>query len=165
MERKEIISKLVQNGAELVKKLKVKNVTVTPQESYVRVALSFDKPVKGMITNDDGATYQEGETKVIFVSIYSITSVLRDNDKVAFAVNHIIKNPDSLSVILSGATVEIIQEKVTTGQIYKNPWSDNAEEQTVDHDTYYNSITDIKLSQSGEEATKLIARALLGFGF
>lgn len=163
MEKKEVINALLAAGAEPVKNLKVKNVTVTPKENYVRIALTVDKPVKGMVSNDDGATYEEGETKVIFVSLYSITSILKDNDDAAFAVNHIIANPDSLSVVMSRSTVNILQERVTKGQVYKNPWSDSDEEGTVfDHDTIINHITDITLSDFGIRKLDKIADALLG---
>lgn len=162
MERKEIISNLIKEGAEPVKNLKVKNVTVTPQESYIRVALTLDKPVKGMVTKDEGITYEEGETNVIFVSMYSITSLLKDDDNVAFAVNHLLKNPDSLSVVLSRATIDILQEKVTKSQEYKNPWSENAEATVFDHDTIINHITHITLSDFAIRKMDRLADSLLG---
>lgn len=162
MEKKEVMQSLLKNGAELVKDLKVKNVTVTPQENYVRVALTLDKKVKGMVS-EDGVNYTEGETNVIFVSLYSITSILKDNDDAAFAVNHLIKNPDSMSVVLSRATIDIIQEQVVAGQEYKNPWSDSAEPVVFDHDTIINHIVDIKLSDFAVKKLDKLADSLLGF--
>ena len=88
MEKKEIIAELLKNGGVQVKDLKVKNVTVTHCENYVRLGLTLNTPVKGMVTKDNGVTYEEGETNVIFVSLYSVTSLLKDNDDAAFAVNH-----------------------------------------------------------------------------
>ena len=161
MEKKEIISQLIKSGAELVKDLKVKNVTVTPLENYVRVALTLDKEVKGMVS-EDGVNYTEGETKVIFVSLYSITSLLKDNDDAAFAVNHMVKHPDSMSVVLSRATIDIIQEKVSAGQEYKNPWSESAEATVFDHDTIINHITEIKLSDFAVRKIDRLADSLLG---
>lgn len=162
MEKSEVVKELLKNGAELVKGLKVRNVTVTPQENYVRVALTLDKKVKGMVS-DDGVNYTEGETNVIFVSLYSITSILKDNDDAAFAVNHFIKNPDSMSVVLSRATIDIIQEHVTAGQVYKNPWSDSDNETTFEHDTILNHIVDIKLSDFAIRKIDKLADSLLGF--
>ena len=164
MEKKEIIAKLMQNGAEPVKNLKVKNVTVTPQENYVRVALTLDKPVKGMVSKDQ-VTYEEGETNVIFVSSFSLISMLRDNDEASFAANHLLKNPDSLSVILNRATIDILQEAVVEGQEYRNPWSENTEtEATVfDHNTIINHVTDIRLSEFGIKKLDRLADKLLGF--
>lgn len=152
----------MQNGAEPVKGLKVRNVTVTPQENYVRVALTLDKPVKGMVS-EDGVNYTEGETNVIFVSSFSIVSMLRDNDDAAFAANHLLKHPDSLSVILSKASIDILQESVAEGQEYRNPWSEDAEATVFDHSTIINHITDIRLSDFGISKLDRLADKLLGF--
>jgi hypothetical protein len=161
MEKKEVIAELLKNGAESVKGLKVKNVTVTPQENYVRVALTVDKPVKGMVS-EDSVTYVEGETKVIFVSLFSITSLLKDNDDAAFAVNHFVKNPESMQVVLSRATIDILQEHVEEGQEYKNPWSESAEATVFDHATIINHITNITLSEFAIRKIDKLADTLLG---
>ena len=73
MEKKEVIAQLLKNGSKMVKDLQVKNVTVAPQENYVRLGLTLNTPVEGMVTKDNGITYEKGETKVIFVSLFSIT--------------------------------------------------------------------------------------------
>lgn len=161
-EKKEIIAELLKNGGISTKNLKVRNVTVTPQENYVRLGISLDKTVKGMVSNDNGVTYEEGETNVIFVSLYSVTSLLKDNDDVAFAINHLIKNPDSMSVILSRATIDVIQEIVEAGSEYKNPWSDTADAVVMDHKTIITHITDIKLSDFAIKRVDKLADALLG---
>lgn len=162
MEKKEVIANLIKEGAEPVKGLKVRNVTVTPQENYVRLGITLDKPVKGMVSTD-GVTYEVGETNVIFVSLYSITSLLKDNDDAAFAVNHFVKHPDSMSVVLSRAVIDIIQETVEEGQEYKNPWSASAEATVFDHKTIINHITEIKLSDFAIRKIDKLADNLLGF--
>lgn len=162
MEKKEVIAELLKNGATRVNGLKVRNVSVTHCENYVRVSLTLDKPVKGMVTKDNGVTYEEGETNVIFVSLYGITSILKDNDEAAFAANHIIENPDALMVVLSRATINILQEPVKTGEEYKNPWSTNAEATVFDHDTIINHVIDITLSDFGIRKLDRIADSLLG---
>lgn len=161
-EKKEIIAELLKNGGVSNKNIKVKNVTITPQENYVRLGITLDKPVKGMVTKDDGVTYEEGETNIIFVSLYSVTALLKDDDDVAFAVNHLVKNPDSMSVVLSRATLDIIQEVVEAGTEYKNPWSESAEPVVMDHKTIITHITDIKLSDFAIRRIDKLADALLG---
>lgn len=161
-EKKEIIAELLKNGGVSVKNLKVRNVTVTPQENYVRLGISLDKAVKGMVSNDNGVTYEEGETNIIFVSLYSVTSILKDDDNVAFAINHLIKNPDSMSVILSRATIDVIQEIVEAGKEYKNPWSESSDVVVMDHKTIITHITDIKLSDFAIKRVDKLADALLG---
>lgn len=162
MEKKEIIAELLKNGGVQVKDLKVRNVTVTHCENYVRLALTLNTPVKGMVTKDNGVTYEEGETNVIFVSLYSVTSLLKDNDDAAFAVNHLVNHPDAMSIVLSRASINIIQEPVEEGQEYRNPWSTNAEATVFDHKTIINHITDIKLSDFAIRKIDKLADSLLG---
>ena len=163
MEKKEIIAELLKNGGVSIKDLKVKNVTVTRCENYVRLGITLDRPVKGMVTKDNGVTYEKGETKVIFVSLFSITSLLKDNDDAAFAANHLTQHPEAMNVILSRAKIDIIQEPVTAGQEYKNPWSDNAEATVFDHDTIINHVVELTLSDFAIRKLDSLANALLGF--
>ena len=161
MEKKEIIAELLKNGGKSVKDLKVKNVTVTRCENYVRLGITLDKPVAGMVTKDS-VTYEEGETNVIFVSLYSITSLLKDDDNAAFAANHLVEHPDSMSIVLSRATLNIIQETVEAGAEYKNPWSNNAEATIFDHKTIITHVTDITLSDFAIRKLDRLADSLLG---
>ena len=162
MERTEIIAELLKNGGKSVKDLKVKNVTVTRCENYVRLGITLDKPVTGMVTKDNGVTYEEGETNVIFVSLYSITSLLKDDDNAAFAANHLVEHPDSMSIVLSRATLNIIQETVEAGAEYKNPWSNNAEATIFDHKTIITHVTDVTLSDFAIRKLDRLADSLLG---
>ena len=162
MEKKEVIAELLKNGGKQVKDLKVKNVTVTRCENYVRLGITLDKPVKGMVTKDNGVTYEEGETNVIFVSLYSITSLLKDDDDAAFAANHLVEHPDGMGIVLSRATLNIIQETVEAGTEYKNPWSTNAEATVFDHKTIITHVTDITLSDFAIRKLDRLADSLLG---
>ena len=162
MEKKEIIAELLKNGGKSVKDLKVKNVTVTRCENYVRLGITLDKPVMGMVTKDNGVTYEEGETNVIFVSLYSITSLLKDNDDAAFAANHLAEHPDAMSIVLSRASLNIIQETVEAGTEYKNPWSTNAEATVFDHKTIITHVTDVTLSDFAVRKLDKLADSLLG---
>ena len=162
MEKKEIIAELLKNGGKSVKDLKVKNVTVTRCENYVRLGITLDKPVTGMVTKDTGVTYEEGETNVIFVSLYSITSLLKDDDNAAFAANHLVEYPDSMSIVLSRATIDIIQETVEAGTEYRNPWSNNAEATVFDHKTIITHVVNITLSGFAIRKLDKLADSLLG---
>lgn len=162
MEKKEIIAELLKNGGKNVKDLKVKNVTVTHCENYVRLGITLDKPVMGMVTKDNGVTYEEGETNVIFVSLYSITSLLKDNDDAAFAANHLVEHPEAMSIVLSRASLNIIQETVEAGTEYKNPWSTNAEATVFDHKTIITHVTDVTLSDFAVRKLDRLADSLLG---
>lgn len=161
MERNEIIAELLKNGGIRVNSLKIKNVTVTPKDEYVRLAFTLDKPVKAMVKGENDQ-FVEGENNVIFVSLYSITSLLKDNDDAAFAVNHLTKNPDSMSVILSRGKIDVILEKVVAGQQYKNPWSTNGTETVIQHDTFIPHVIKLELSDFGVRKLDKIADSLLG---
>ena len=162
MEKKEIINGLLKNGAKSVNGLKVKNVTVTILENYTRLGLTLDKPVEGYVAKEDG-TFEKGETSVIFVSAFAIASVLKDSDDAAFAANHLVEHPEAMNVILSRATIDIIQEPVVSGQEYRNPWSTNGDATVFDHDTIINHLTGIKLSEFGMKKLDRLADAMLGF--
>ena len=162
MEKKEVIAELLKNGGKSVKDLKVKNVTVTRCENYVRLGITLDKPVTGMVTKDNGVTYEEGETNSIFVSLYSITSLLKDDDNAAFAANHLVEHPDSMSIVLSRATLDIIQETVEAGAEYKNPWSNNAEATVFDHKTIITHVINVTLSDFAIRKLDRLADSLLG---
>ena len=161
MEKKEVIANLLKNGAVEIKNLKVKNVTPTDMGNYVRLGITLDKPVKGMISKDNGVTYTEGETNVIFVSLYSIASILKDNDDVAFAVNHLVEHPKAMSVVLSRATITILQETVEATTEYKNPWSENAEATVFDHKTIINHVINISLSDFAIRKIDKLADSLM----
>ena len=162
MDKKEIVTELLKNGATSIKDIKVKNVTVTRCENYVRLGITTDKPVRGMVTKDNGVTYEEGEVNVIFVSLYSITSLLKDDDDAAFAANHLVEHPDAMSIILSRAKINIIQETVEQGDEYKNPWSTNAEATVFDHKTIITHVVDITLSDFAIRKLDKLADNLLG---
>lgn len=163
MEKNDVMRQLLAAGGKSINGLQVKNVTVTQQESYVRVALTLDKEVDGFVTEDNGVTYQRGKTKVIFVSLYSIISLLKDNDDAAFASNHLLQHPEAMNVVLNRAKINIIQEDVAENAQYKNPWSDSAEAVVFDHETIINHLTDIKLSDFAVRKLDKLADALLGF--
>lgn len=162
MEKKNVIERLIKAGAKSVKNLKVKNVNVVPQENYVRVSLSVDKAIRGFVAQEDG-TYKEGESKVIFVSLFSIIAHLRDDENASFAVNHILSHPESVVILLSGAILDILQEDVSSGQEYHNPWSNNTDTVTTfEYDTIINHIVNVKMNERAYKMLDKLAYSMLG---
>ena len=161
MDTKKVISQLMAVKANnVVKDLVVRNINVTECETYNRVAITLDKPVKAMVAQEDGS-YVEGESNIIFVGNYSIVGALRENEDVAFAGKHLIQHPRALNVVLSGAKINIIQEAVTAGQEYTNPFSNNAVPTVVQHDSFYNHVFDIRLSDFGLKMLDKLAEKML----
>ena len=154
MEVKEVVKALLEGGAKKVTDVKVTNVTVKALNTYVRVALTLDKKVEGYILNEEDGTYSAGEVKVIFVSLYSLLSMLKQDEDTAFAANHVANHPETIALILSGAKIDLIQQPVVAGEEYKNPWSDrtDAEATVFEHDTIINHVVGITVSKFGEKA-------------
>ena len=161
MKNEEIIAQLIKQGAKEVKNVTIKNVTVTPMNEYVRLGLTLDKEVDDYKIQDDG-TYAPSKVKIIFVSAFTIATLLREDDNAAFAANHLLKHPDALGMILSRATINVIQQPVKAGEEYKNPFN-NADSTTFDHDTIINHITNIQLSDFGMKRLDRLADMMLGF--
>lgn len=161
MDTKKVISQLMAvKTNNVVKDLVVRNINVTECETYNRVAITLDKPVKAMVAQEDGS-YVEGESNIIFVGNYSIVGALKENEDVAFAGNHLIQHPKALNVILSGAKINIIQEAVTAGQQYINPFSNNGAPTVVQHDSFYNHVFNIRLSAFGLKMLDKLAEKML----
>lgn len=154
MEVKNVVRNLLESGAKKVSELKVTNVTVKALDTYVRVALTLDRKVEGYVLNESDGTYASGEVKVIFVSLYSLLSMLKQNEDTAFVANHVANHPKSIELVLSGAKIDIVQQPVVAGEEYKNPWSDrtDVEASIFDHDTIINHVVSIEISRFGEKA-------------
>lgn len=163
MEKKDVIAQLLKQGAKQVKNLTVKNVTVTPQQEYTRLGLSLDKEVRGYRDNGDG-TYEEAPVNVIFVSAFSIGSLLKDDDEAAWAANHLMSHPEGLGIILSRAKIDIIQEEVQAGTEYRNPFASEDSKSTVfDHDAIINHVTSVTISDFGKTRLDKLADKIMGF--
>lgn len=164
MEVKEVVKALLESGAKKVTDVKVTNVTVKALNTYVRVALTLDKKVEGYILNEADGTYSAGEVKVIFVSLYSLLSILKQDEDTAFAANHVANHPETIALILSGARIDLIQQPVVASEEYRNPWSDrsDAEATVFEHDTILNHVVSIEVSKFGEKALDKLMDKMLG---
>lgn len=162
MDRKQVIRQLKSEGAKEVKNLTVKNVTVTIMDEYVRLGLTLDKDVEGM-RQDENGEYQEDTTNVIFASTFTIASILKDDEEAAFAANHLVENPKGFAVVLSRASIDILQQKVAKDTEYVNPFaSDDSETTSFDHDVVINHISNIKIGKRGHQALEKILDVMLG---
>lgn len=159
---KEIINELLKNGAKKVANIVVKNVTVKQMDAYTRLGLSLDTEVDGYRADENGE-YQEAKTNIIFVSSYAIASVLKDDNNAAFAANHLVNHPDALGIILSRATISVIQQTVPAHEEYTNPFASSGETTTFNHPTIINHVVDIKLSDFGLKKLDRLADLMLGF--
>ena len=164
MEVKEVVKVLLEGGAKKVSDLKVTSVKLKDMDTYMRVSLSLDKPVSGYILNEEDGTYSAGDVKTIFVSLYSLLSMLKQDEETAFAANHVANHPETIALILSGARIDLIQQPVVAGEEYKNPWSDrsDAEASIFDHDTIINHVVSVEVGKFGEKALDKLMDKMLG---
>lgn len=157
---KKVVAQLQKEGAESVKNCVVKNVKVRDLDNYTRVSLTLNKEVKQMVANDAG-DYVEGTNNVIFVSSYSIGAILANSEDIAFAKNLIMQSPELLTMILSYAEIDILLESVKEGQEYTNPFSSSSETRTIEHDSIFCHVTDIRLGKKGEKIVQMLEDKML----
>ena len=141
---KDICNEIVANGGTRIRGIKVRSCKITEQDNYTMVSLTLERKVKGYRANEDTGIFEEGETYVIFSSSYSLASVLKNNEDLAFCANSLVESPKGFEVVLSGATIDIIQQPVAADELYKNPFSTSSSEGvSLGHDTIINHVVNI----------------------
>lgn len=164
MDTQKVLSQLMAvKENESVKDVVVRNINTKDMSTWTRVSVTLNKPVKSYVADEETGEYVIGTSNVIYVSTFSLIAAMRENSDLAFAGNHLIEHPTAIGVVFSGATIDVILEKVTEGQEYKNPFSDNAVDSIIEHDNYFAHIHNIRLSERGLKMIDRIADKMLGF--
>lgn len=141
---KDICNEIVANGGTRIRGIKVRSCKITEQDNYTMVSLTLERKVKGYRANEDTGIFEESDTNVIFSSSYSLASVLKNNEDLAFCANSLVESPKGFEVVLSGATIDIIQQPVAADELYKNPFSTSGSEGVnLGHDTIINHVVNI----------------------
>lgn len=160
---KDICNEIIANGATRIRNLKVRSCKITEQDNYTMVSLTLERKVRGYRADEATGIFEEGDTNVIFTSSYSLASVLKNNEDLAFCANSLVENPRGFEVVMSGATIDVIQQPVAADELYKNPFSSsNTEGVALGHDTIINHIVDIKPSSRALSVLDRMALAMLG---
>lgn len=159
---KKVINELKNVKANNVAISYVRNVNVTDMTTWQRVALTLDTPVKGYVADEEG-NYKEDKSNIIFVSSFSLIAALRETEYACIG-DYLRDNPNAIKAILSRAKIEIIQETVAEGQEYHNPFSSNENNTSVvEHDSYYNHVTQIlEFGKIGETVALGIVEQVTG---
>ena len=144
------ISKL--NGVEKYRGLRVKNVIVNlDDEDYDRITLVVNQNVRGNVR--EGDTYTVGETANVYISSFALAAVLKQDENTAMLGNYVVRNPKVAENLLSGATINILQQQIKAGEEYVNPFSTRTD--TVPYvrewDWFANYLTGIKLGVMGNK--------------
>ena len=137
------------------------NVTVTDCKNWTRIALTLNREVDGPVCDSEG-NWSMGKTRVVFLSLYSVLSTLKNTNETLAITGHIADNPTSLQIILCGAKVELLQQEVKAHATYVNAFTGEEVEHEADHDSLFNHIVDVEFTDKGLRAIEKIEDKLLG---
>lgn len=156
-----IVAKLSANkDNKTYRGLKVRNVVVNlDDEEYPRITLVLNQEVDGYVL--EGDNYVLGKTKNVFTTAYNIAGILKEDEATAMLGNYVVRNPKVAENLLSGATINLVQVPVKTGEEYRNPFTtrSDADAYVSDHDWISNLVTGIKLGIIGNKVIdKLLDR-------
>lgn len=165
MEVKKVVEDLIKKGATVVKGATVKSNNMKVEENYTRLSIVVDKEIDGYVQNPETQLYEKGKVNVVFVSLFTIASILKNKDDYSFAANYIVDHPSSAMLLLSGAKIDIVQEPVAAGEEHVNPFTTkaNPESSVYDHDWYANHIVDIELGKTGLKTLDAIFDKMLSY--
>ena len=138
------------------------NVTVKDCDKWTRIALTLDKEVTGYVVNEDGE-YIKGTTRVVFTSLYSIVGTLKNTDDTRAIASYVVTHPTALQILLSSAKCELLQEEIAANATYINHFTGEEVENESNHDSIFNHLVSITLSDKGLRAVEKIEDKLLGF--
>lgn len=156
----ETVKELKNNSNVTEKSSVVKNVTCTEKEEYVRVALTLKTPVEQYAVDQETGEFTITESNIVFTSNYAISAVIKENPSIAFIGNKLNNNNNLIELLLSGAKIKILQEKVKAGE-YKNPFSSSNKYSKLQNDTIINHVVDIELTNFALENVKDIAKSII----
>ena len=155
------VAALRKSGANSYTDLVIKNVTVVDCKNWTRIGLTLDREVDGPIVDAEG-NWSIGKTRVVFLSLYSILTLLKNTDDTVAITGHIASNPTSLQIILIGAKIELLQQEVKAHATYVNHFTGEEVEHDCDHDSLFNHLVSVELSDKGLRAVEKIEDKLLG---
>ena len=137
------------------------NVTITDCKNWTRIALTLNREVDSAVCDQDG-NWSMGKTHIVFLSFYSILSTLKNTTDTLAITGHIADNPTSLQIILCGAKVELLQQKIKAHATYVNAFTGEETEHDYDHDSLFNHLVSIEFTDKGLKAIEKIEDKLLG---
>lgn len=156
------IKALVANGGKRHKDVRVKNVNVTDKDVYTMVSFTTNKALPAYVAEDD--EFVLGTSNVIYTSLFAIAGAMREDEELAWMTNALLDNANAVQLILSGATLDVIQVEYAAGEAIYNPFTtkEDSEATEYDHDVIINYIVGITLSKIGEKFADKLADKLLG---
>lgn len=160
-----IIKNLLNNGAKRFNRLKVKNVTISDEESYTRLGITLATKIPANVLDEQTATYKEGLHNVMFSSVYAVIGAMKEDDELSFAANTVLESPKILNVLMNGGEIDVIQQRVAASEEYRNPFTTRTDPEirVYDHDVIVNHIVKIRPSKVGIKGLDRLIDKLMGF--
>lgn len=160
-----IIKKLIASGCKRINSVRIKNVNFTEKDNYIMISFTLVTAIRGFVSKDGGVTYEEGQTNTVFTSLYAIVGALKEDEELGWMANALLENPQALNLIFNGSTVDILQQEVSAGEEFRNPFStrEDVEPQVYDHNLIINHILGFKLGKVGMKMADRLADKLMGF--
>ena len=140
----------------------IMNVTVKDCDKWTMIVLTLDKDVMGYVADENGE-YRKGTTRVVFLSLYSIADLLKNTDDTRAIASYVVDHPTALQILLSSAKCELLQEEIAANATYTNHFTGEEVENESDHDSIFNHMVSVTLSDKGLRAVEKIEDKLLGF--
>ena len=140
----------------------IMNVTVKDCDKWTMIVLTLDKDVMGYVADENGE-YRKGTTRVVFLSLYSIADLLKNTDDTRAIASYVVAHPTALQILLSSAKCELLQEEIAANATYTNHFTGEEVENESDHDSIFNHMVSVTLSDKGLRAVEKIEDKLLGF--
>lgn len=162
---KQIVKELLGTGnCRKFNDVRIKNVNVSEEDNYTRVAFTLGDKIPARIANENGE-YVDGERNILFSSTFALAGILKENEDYAWMANTLVENPKAINIILNGGTIDILQQKIAEGEPYHNPFTTREEVEDVvfDHDTLINYIVGVKLGKTGQKYADVLAVKMMGF--
>ena len=162
---KENIKDLLAGGAKRYNGLRIKNVKYSEEDNYTRITLVIQPPIPGMVSHDNGVTWEPGLTNNIFTSSFALAGMLKEDEEKSWLAEALIENPQAFNIIMNGGTVDVVQQKVEAGVPYKNPFStrEDAAETTFDRDVIINYVVSFTFGKTGQKYADVLAVKMMGF--
>lgn len=139
----------------------IMNVTVTDCKNWTRIALTLNREVDGPISDSEG-NWTMGKTRVVFVSLYSVLSLLKNTNETLAIASYVADHPTALQILLCGAEVEILQQEVKAHATYVNVFTGEETEHDSDHDSLFNHLVSVEFTDKALRAIEKIEDKLLG---
>ena len=140
----------------------IMNVTVKDCDNWTKIVLTLNREVMGYVADAEG-NWTLGKTRVVSTSLYSIAGVLKNTDDTRAIASYVVDHPTSLQILLSGAKGELLQEEIAANATYTNHFTGEEVENESDHDSIFNHLVSVALSDKGLRAVEKIEDKLLGF--